>query len=200
MKIKTIVVGDVQTNCYIIEHGGEYAVIDAGANAAEIIASLPAPPKYIFATHGHFDHVTAVPKLLAEYPAAKFYMHKADCVGLADKDGAGFAMFVPADEIGEINTYKDGDVFTLGGTEIRVIETPGHSKGSVTLMSENCLFSGDTLFFETCGRVDFPGGSMGDMRSSLKRLSALMGDFRVYPGHGPVTTLEHERANNIYMR
>ena len=194
MNIKTIVVGDIQTNCYIIEHGGEYAVIDAGESAEEIIANLLAPPKYIFATHGHFDHVTAVPRLLQEYPSAKFYMHPLD------RDGAGFALFVPADKISEIHEYKDGDTLTLGDIEITVISTPGHSEGSVTLKAEDCLFSGDTLFRETCGRVDFPGGNMAEMRVSLKKLAALEGDFRVYPGHGPSTTLAHERAHNIYMK
>ena len=194
MTVQTIVVGDIQTNCYIIEDGGEAAVIDAGGDVAAIVTALPVPPKYVFATHGHFDHVLAVPELLREFPAAKFYMHDAD------KDFRGITGFVPAREIAEIHTYKEGDRLALGDAEVEVLETPGHSKGSVTLKVADSLFTGDTLFFETCGRVDFPGGNIEEMLRSLRKLSELKGGASVFPGHGEETTLKHERRNNRYMR
>ncbi len=100
----------------------------------------------------------------------------------------------------DIGTYKDGDVFTVSGLTFDVIETPGHSPGSVTLRCSNALFSGDTLFRDSCGRTDLEGGNMETMLASLKKLSALEGNYEVYPGHGDSTNLDRERSFNYYVK
>lgn len=98
------------------------------------------------------------------------------------------------------HTYGEGDVVKEAGLEIRVLHTPGHTKGSVCLVVGDTIFSGDTLFEGSCGRTDLPGGSWTEIYQSLKRLAALTGDYKVYPGHGPATTLADERNWNPYMR
>ena len=97
------------------------------------------------------------------------------------------------------DTYQDGDKLTLAGTGFTVLRTPGHTPGSVCLLAEDVMFSGDTLFAGSCGRTDLPGGNASRMKASLARIAALEGDYRVLPGHGGVTTLEHERQNNPYL-
>ena len=98
------------------------------------------------------------------------------------------------------DTYRDGDVVTAGGLRFQVLSTPGHTPGSVCLLCENVLFSGDTLFAGSYGRTDFPGGSSRDMAASLKRLSSLPPETRVLPGHGPSSTIEEELRTNPYLR
>lgn len=98
------------------------------------------------------------------------------------------------------HTYTEGDVLDLAGLSIRVLHTPGHTPGSVCLMVEDTLFSGDTLFQDSCGRTDLPGGSWATILQSLKRLAQLEGDYTVCPGHGPATTLAEEKRYNPYMR
>ena len=126
-------------------------------------------------------------------------MQKAD-VGVSV--GGDFYRFVPPDGT---KFYADGDVVTVGGLSFTVIETPGHTPGSVTLEcvcageTERALFSGDTLFRDSCGRTDFPGSSTEDILRSLKRLAELPGDYEVYPGHGFSTTLSRERSVNFFM-
>ncbi len=90
-------------------------------------------------------------------------------------------------------------MISLGSTEIKVMETPGHTKGGVCYIADQVIFTGDTLFFCSCGRTDFPGGSFSEIKNSLQRLAALNGDYRVYPGHDRATTLAFERQNNPYM-
>ena len=98
------------------------------------------------------------------------------------------------------NLYKEGDFVDLAGLSFKVLHTPGHTPGSVCLQCENKLFSGDTLFWGSCGRTDLPGGSWATIRASLQRLRDLPGDFEVYPGHGDATRLDFERKMNPYMR
>ena len=98
------------------------------------------------------------------------------------------------------HTYGEGDVLKLAGLSIRVIRTPGHTQGSVCLLAEDAMFSGDTLFEGSCGRTDLPGGDWAQILQSLKRLKAMDRDYKVYPGHGAATTLAEERMYNPYMR
>jgi glyoxylase-like metal-dependent hydrolase (beta-lactamase superfamily II) len=99
-----------------------------------------------------------------------------------------------------VRNYSDGDKVSVGGLEFEVITTPGHTPGGVCLKCEDALFTGDTLFKDSCGRTDMDGGSMEILLKSLKRLSELPGDYEVYPGHSDFTTLEHERKLNYYMK
>ena len=125
------------------------------------------------------------------------YIHRKDTAA----DRGGDLLFTP---VGEKNQryYQEGDTLPLGGLTIRVLETPGHSEGSVCLLVEgqHVLFAGDTLFRCSCGRCDFPGGDYRKMLASLARLASLEGDYRVLPGHDRETTMDYERRVNPYMR
>ena len=203
MLIKTITVGALETNCYIAadEQSLECAVIDPGADASTILDYLEDTHlrcRFVLLTHGHFDHTGAVPDILAETDAL-LMMHKAD-VGATV--GGDYYRFVPPEGTA---FFSDGDVVCIGALTFTVIETPGHTPGSVCLLctesggGEPVLFSGDTLFRDSCGRTDFPGSSPEDMLRSLKRLAQLPGDCEVCPGHGFSTTLARERSVNYFM-
>ena len=200
MTIKTLQVGPIMTNCYLLcdEDAKVCALIDPGDDAArveQLVRQSGCALKYILLTHGHFDHTSAVRPLLERYPDVPVYIHEKDSV-----DGpAGELRF---SRVGEKNQryYKEGDRLTLGGLTITVLETPGHSKGSVCLVVEDVIFSGDTLFRCSCGRTDFAGGDYREMLQSLARLGNLPGSYRVYPGHDQPTTLDYERRVNPYVR
>ena len=132
---------------------------------------------------------------MAEYPKIPVYIHEKELLG---PGGNSRYQYAGAGENQRI--YGEGDTLALGGTTIRVLHTPGHSRGSVVLLWGDVMVAGDTLFAGSCGRCDLFGGSMEEMFASLKRLGSLSGDYRVYPGHGPSTTLETERRTNPYVR
>ena len=199
MKVKLLRVGPIGTNCYILEDDQTNlaAVIDPGDEPELIQEALEkegVEVRYLLLTHGHYDHTTAVPALHRVYPQADIYIHQADA------NGAGSTLFPLAGEVDDLKLYDEGDVIRLGDHEIQVLHTPGHSPGSVTLKVGDVLFTGDTLFQGSCGRTDFPGGSLETIYASLKKLAELPGDYRVYPGHGGETTLDQERRYNFYMR
>ena len=198
MLIKTLVVGQIETNCYIVtdEATLECAVIDPGDESNTIMDYLEdrhLKAKYIFLTHGHFDHTMAV-QAVAEQTGAAVCMNRKDAnVAIG---GGAYKFEPPADTV----WYQEGDEFHVGGLTFRVMETPGHTPGGVCLVCENAIFSGDTLFRESCGRTDFPGGDMSILLHSLKKLYDLPGDYEVYPGHMEATTLQRERIFNYYMK
>ena len=159
MKVKMMQVGAIGTNCYILEdeETGKAAVIDPGDEAgaiANVLEEDKADVEYILLTHGHYDHTTGVPELKRRFPAAKVYIHRADA------NGAGSQLFPLAGQVKDLNYYKEGDTLTLGSLTILVMETPGHSPGSVTLQVGDVLFTGDTLFCGSCGRTDLRGGQL----------------------------------------
>lgn len=199
MKIISMQVGPIMTNCYILidEESKKTAVIDPGEDADRILAALreeDSQVEYILLTHGHYDHTTAVPELHAALPQARIYIHQADA------NGAGSKLFPLASQVEDLLLYDEGDTLALGGLTIQVLHTPGHSPGSVTLQVGDVLFSGDTLFAASCGRTDLPGGSYDQMMASLKRLGELEGEFRVLPGHNAPSTLDREREYNSFVR
>lgn len=199
MKVKVMQVGPIGTNCYLLEDDqtGKAAVIDPGDEAGRILKQLQADQvevEYILLTHGHYDHTTGVPELHAALPQAKVYIHAADA------NGAGSRLFPLAGQVQDLHTYDEGDTLTLGNLTIRVMHTPGHSKGSVTLQVEDVLFTGDTLFAGSCGRTDLAGGSYEEIMVSLARLAKLEGDYHVCPGHDVTSTLERERQFNPFMQ
>ncbi len=199
MKIRVLPVGELGTNCYILtdEASKLAAIIDPGDEAGRILAQVEqdgVQVKYILLTHGHYDHTTAVPELHEKLPGAEIYIHQADSLG------AGGRLFPLAAQVDELLLYDEGDTLPLGGLTIAVMNTPGHSLGSVVLRVEDVLFTGDTLFAGSCGRTDLRGGDYGQMMDSLKRLGRLEGDFRVLPGHDVSSTLERERQTNYYMK
>ena len=198
MKVKLLRVGPIGTNCYILEDDQTNlaAVIDPGDEPELIQEALEkegVEVRYLLLTHGHYDHTTAVPALHRVYPQADIYIHQADA------NGAGSTLFPLAGEVDDLKLYDEGDVIRLGDHEIQVLNTPGHSPGSVTLKVEDVLFTGDTLFAGSCGRTDLRGGSYEQIMQSLKRLGELKGDFHVCPGHEATSTLERERRSNPFL-
>ena len=195
IKINTLALGDYQTNCYIVraEDAKGCAVIDPGYDPQTILTFLQKEGltlEHILLTHGHFDHVGAV-KALAMETDCKVYIHSAEQT-MPAQFTAGPLYFT--------DTYAGGETLELSGLSFRVLHTPGHTPGSVCLICQNAIFSGDTLFAGSCGRTDLPGGNWSQIRQSLETLSALKGDFGVYPGHGEPTTLALERQYNPYMQ
>lgn len=202
MKVLSAMVGPIMTNCYILcdEAAKVCAVIDPGDEPKRIeamIASTGCTPIMILLTHGHFDHCTGVAGLLEKWPDLPVYIHEAD---VTDSSGGELTLR----RLGEKNQryYHEGDTLTVGSLTLRVMETPGHSRGSVCLLVEGqgVIFSGDTLFRGNCGRCDFPGGDYRAMLRSLARLGRLEGQYQVYPGHEAATDMEYERKYNPYMK
>lgn len=198
MNIKTIPVGQLETNCYVVVNEETLAcvVIDPGDESNTImdyIESNRLNCEAILLTHGHFDHVGAVNEIL-EQTGCALYINPRDEGYEVGKSGMKFKM----PEGGKY--YDDGDIIVEAGLEFKVLATPGHTPGSVCLICGDALFTGDTLFRGSCGRTDLPGGSMREEMRSLKKICRLEGDFEVYPGHMDSSTLERERRFNHYCR
>lgn len=194
LKIHVLPLGDYLTNCYIVheENSTDCLIIDPGYEP-EIISSYleekSLTPEAILLTHCHFDHVGAVKDLAAQY----------DCKVFLDKKELAMPPMLTNGSLYYTDGYGDGDTLTLAGIPIQVLETPGHTPGSVCLIMEDTLFSGDTLFAGSCGRTDLPCGDARAMRDSLRRLAALSENYRVCPGHGPSSTLNREKKTNPYL-
>lgn len=201
MIFDTIPVGQIDTNCYLIgdEKEGVCAVVDPGGSPGRILAMIEKSGlalKMIFLTHGHWDHVGAIPALLEKYPDLPVYAHEKE---LCPADEPNPHYFFPHAGTNQ-RTYGQGDVIRLGSLEVKVLHTPGHSAGSVTLLVEDCMFCGDTLFAQSCGRWDLPGGDLATLMTSLAMLGKLEGNYKVYPGHEEDSDLDFERKNNPYMK
>ena len=197
MKIQALQVGSIGTNCYILcdEAAKVCAVIDPGAEPELILSAaekLDCTVDKILLTHGHYDHTGAV-YAVHEETGAPVYMNALDAGTAVAFDSYSF---VPPE--GTI-FYKEGDEVKVGSLTFRVMETPGHTPGGVTLICGDALFTGDTLFAGSCGRTDFEGGSMEVELQSLAKIAALPGDYEVYPGHMDCSTLETERRFNPYL-
>lgn len=193
MEILAIPVGSYQTNCYIVWQAGmeDCVLIDPGDESKKILEEVERQGKQVAAillTHGHFDHVGAVRKIA----------EKADCPVYLHPEEKKLPFFMTAGPLYSTDGYED--TVSVAGLDFQILHTPGHTPGSVCLLCDGVMFSGDTLFAGSCGRTDFPGSNPGDMAVSLKKLKELPGDYRVYPGHAEDTTLSYERENNPYMR
>ena len=195
LNMKHLALGAYQTNCYLVwdEESPSCVVIDPGYNPEIVLAEAKLLGKEIAAillTHGHFDHVGGVKGIAMD----------AECpVYLCEKD-LSMPPQMTAGPLYYTNTYAEGDFVEAAGLSFNVLHTPGHTPGSVCLQCENALFSGDTLFWGSCGRTDLPGGNWATIQKSIKRLAALPGDYDVYPGHGDATKLSFERNFNPYMQ
>lgn len=194
MTVHTLPLGDYQTNCYIVT-GSENrcVIIDPGyapQTVLDFLANHGLTCEAILLTHGHFDHVGAVNPLVAEL----------DCPVFLCADDLSMPPVFTAGPLYYTDLYSEGSALDLAGLTIRVIHTPGHTPGSVCLLAENALFSGDTLFSGSCGRTDLPGGDWATIRASLHRLSQMDGALKVYPGHGESTTLALEKQYNPYLQ
>ncbi len=193
MEIITMPVGDYQTNCYMVWQAGrdDCILIDPGYLPEKILEFVRQQGKSVSAilmTHGHFDHVGGVRKI-AEETGCRVYLREEEKT---------LPKFMTAGELYSTDSYED--ILSVAGLTFTVLHTPGHTPGSVCLICQDAIFAGDTLFAGSCGRTDFPGSNPGDMKKSLAKLSALSGDYQVFPGHGEDTTLQYEREHNPYMK
>lgn len=193
MKVTSVQVGLYATNTYILydEQTMEAVITDPGAEPERILGELRRLGLQLHAvllTHGHFDHVGAT-GAVSEATGCRVYVHPLELT-MPEYMRAGLCY---------TDTYDEGDVLRFGGMEFTVMHTPGHSPGSITLVSGDRLFCGDTLFCGSCGRTDSPGGSWTQLTDSLRRLGELEKDYEVYPGHGDATTLQKERRGNVFM-
>ena len=190
------------TNCYLIgdEQSKTCAVVDPGGSRQAVLEMVERSGlrlEKILLTHGHYDHVKEVDALadMVPDPGVAIYLHRGDVRG----DDA--RLFPPLAH--GFNCWEDGDIISIGspesGVNLHVLHTPGHSAGSVTLLAEGVIFCGDTLFAGSCGRWDLPGGGHETLAASLARLEALDGDYKVCPGHGPLSTLARERKINPHL-
>ena len=205
MNIKTLVVGIVRANCYLVWNDLACVLIDPGDDAERIetaLQQLGKPLKAILLTHGHFDHVGAVKTLKERYPQVPVMIGGLDEELLLEPERVykGMLSRIPDSlHLKADRLLSDGDEIDVNGMHFTVIATPGHTKGSVCYLYENAIFSGDTLFRGTCGRCDFYGGDSWAMHDSLAKLALLEGDRPVYPGHEGETSLDQERKYNRFM-
>ena len=192
MTIRTLILGPLQVNCYILWETEQCLVIDPGFEPERVMKTcdeLGLKIQAILLTHGHFDHVGGVKKI-AEKTGCQVFLHL---------DELSLPPFITSGKLYYTDTYAEGDEITLAGMTFTVLHIPGHTPGAVCLHFGDHLFTGDTLFAGSCGRTDLPGGSFATIKASLKRLASLPGNASIYPGHGEETTLETERKNNPYI-
>ncbi len=202
--IHTLVVGKLETNCYVIESKREAIVVDPGDEPDRIVRFLrdiSIRPKNIVATHAHFDHVLGVDRV-RNSKVATFLIHRGDLPILESMQSRvrqlmGFEVPPPPKVDGFL---KDGDLLRLGDETIRVLHTPGHSPGSISLSGNGYVLTGDALFNQSIGRTDLPGGDLNTLLHSIReRLFKLDDETIVYPGHGPETTIGDEKLANPFV-
>jgi len=193
-------IGMLETNCYIFvdEETRQGIIIDPGDDAAtilNIINNEKIEIKYIVLTHGHWDHIGVVDRIKA-HTGAEILIHTEDRECLNDSaKSLSYLLGTCVPNIQADRFLEDGDEIVIGNTSFKVLHTPGHTSGSICMLSDGVLFSGDTLFRGTVGRTDLPGGSAEKLKQSIKeKLLVLSDEVNVYPGHGPYTTIGKERS------
>ena len=205
MLVEHLVLGDLQTNCWIVqdEAGGSLVVIDPAAEAERVLRALAdRSVSHVVLTHSHFDHLGAANAVL-DVTGAPLLIHELDAhrITSAGAEGTGAAIFGYSDTAPKPDeTLVDGDTIVAGELSLEVLHTPGHTKGGICLLGEGHLFSGDTLFAGSVGRTDFPGGDATELRRSIgTKLATLTDETVVHPGHGPETTIGRERRINPFF-
>lgn len=196
MKVQRLVVGQLQTNCYLIwdQTTKKAIIIDPGDDADFIIRKIQdfrLKPVLIIATHGHFDHVLATTELKLAFNLA-FLIHQADVflIKRAQKSALHFTGARAEPQLPPDQFIKENDQIPFGKEKLKVIKTPGHTPGSICLYQKGILFSGDTIFAQGVGRTDFAYSSSKELKKSLQKLFKLPAKTKVYPGHGTETTVE----------
>lgn len=204
--IRTVVAGAIHNNTFIVKQAQSKSavVIDPAGSGKQIISALDemgVQVELILLTHGHFDHIEGLGTLRA-HTGAPVAIHSADAAMLTDAGenlsryaGGGAIAFAPAERL-----LSHGEQIHAAGLTFRVLSTPGHTRGGVSYVCEDVVFTGDTLFHRGAGRTDFPHSNDEELYASLERLFALPGDYTVYPGHEAFTTMEFERSNNPFAK
>ena len=204
MFYQCIPVGIMQVNCYLVgdESTRQAVLIDPGAEGDRLVALLREKGwnlSSILLTHGHFDHIGAIDRILSHIPEVPIYIHPLDAAMLSHPEqNLSFMNGSPVTANAADLPLLEGDRVSVGEGSLTVYHTPGHSSGSVSFYTEGVLFSGDTLFYESIGRFDF--GNYSDILVSLDRLLKLPEETIVLPGHGPKTSIGHEKHFNPYAR
>lgn len=205
MILRALVVGPIQSNCYILgcERTREAVVIDPGGDADRILITLAKDKlrcSYIINTHGHFDH-SADNKRLKEVTGAQLLIHRADAPMILHQSASGGMWGTHIDNSPPPDRYLvEGDIIIIGDISLKVLHTPGHSPGGISLVTDKIVFVGDTLFAGSIGRTDFSGGDYeGLLRNVREKIFTLGDDVIVYPGHGPKTTVGRERKTNPFF-
>jgi hydroxyacylglutathione hydrolase len=207
--VKMLTLGTLYTNCYIVScsETKEALIIDPGfeekKDAEKVLKEVKQQDlhvKYIVNTHGHPDHIGGN-RIIKEATNALILIHEYDAPMLTDAARElpmpfGLQMMSPPAD----KTLHEGDLIRTGKTTLRVLHTPGHSKGSISLLGNNIIFTGDTLFAGSIGRYDLPGASYKEIMHSIKRLATLPEHVKVYPGHGPTTTIGKEKNSNPFLQ
>jgi hydroxyacylglutathione hydrolase len=208
MKIDHLILGSFETNCYVLRSSDtakDCLIVDTGLQAEKLIKFLKhhnLNPLAVVLTHGHPDHIAGVAELRENFPDIKVYIHKLDAEMLTEAQSMGIPMggtfgTGPADLLIETES-----VIEQAYIKLQVLHTPGHTPGGICLYSEDegMVFTDDTLFADSVGRTDL-GGNMAQLIKSIReKLLTLPDDTNVYPGHGPVTTIAHERAHNQFLQ
>ena len=205
MVLIRLVVGPLQVNCFILadEKTKEAVVIDPGDDAQDILKIIKDKGfnvKYIVITHGHFDHVGAN-KALKDATGAELLIHEGDAPVMASASQHSQAFGMNTQSSPRADRYvKHGDIITAGEVSLKVLHTPGHSPGGISLLDQGMVFTGDSLFAGSIGRTDLPGGDLMTLIRSIKtNLMTLPDDTKVFCGHGPATSIGEERRENPFL-
>ncbi len=204
MFIKKIIVGPLESNCYIIGNDDtkEAFVVDPGDEPDRIIDLILEERlkiKFIVCTHAHFDHVGAVPEI-KEQTNAKIVIHGKDLELYENIDKQAILWGYKIDPLPPPDVIvSEGDELDVGNLAFKILHTPGHSPGAISIYGEDILITGDTLFAGSVGRTDLYGGDIGELKNTFKRLMTLPDKTKVLPGHGQETTIGKERVNNFFL-
>lgn len=209
MKIDHLILGAFETNCYVLrsaESAGDCLIIDTGLEASSLVKFLKQHnlnPIAVILTHGHPDHAAGVAALRQSFPDIKVYIHKLDAGMLTgEQNNFGLLMGVASDTIPADVLLEERDLIEQAGIKLNVLHTPGHTPGGICLYSEDegIVFTDDTLFADSIGRTDL-GGNMAQLIKSIRqKLLTLPDETKVYTGHGPATTIAHEKAYNQFLQ
>jgi len=209
MKIDCLILGAYETNCYVLRNNDaakDCLIIDPGLEAEELIELLDEQqlnPVAVVLTHGHIDHIAGVAAMRSRFPEINIYIHNLDA-GMLTEPGKNLSAMTGAAFTTEPEdvSLQEGEIIDPAGVKLLVLHTPGHTPGGISLYSkeDGIAFVGDTLFAGSIGRTDFPGGSMSQLLAGVREnLFTLPEETKIYPGHGPETTIAAEKAHNPFF-